>query len=169
MTSQYAFGRKGSNDEFSGKFDSNNVYNRRSKSIVQGVAPPSGHAQPKYEPSGKLTLIHSPSTEKNTSINEIVILGNEGQKTRYGAKWTGTVERKEKEEEFNLTELNITDDGTLKGHGKDEKGEFSFEGNVVKGSQSDVNCIQTWENKQEIYYTGKLNEQLNELTGHWSM
>ena len=61
----------------------------------------------------------------------------ESAKDRYGSKWTGTVERDGNEEEFNLAELTITEDGKMKGSGKDYAGDFKFEGIHGKG---EVNC-----------------------------
>lgn len=160
ITSQYGFGRKASNDEMStGKMDAN-VYNRRSRSIAQGVAPPSGTTM------GAAKLPGKHGSSKNAS--EIVIHNNQdgGSKARYGEKWSGTITRAGNEEEFNLAELNITQDGKMKGNGSDEAGEFKFEGIHGKG---DVNCTQTYTSKKVIYYSGKINAELNELTGNWGM
>ena len=156
MTSQYAFARKGSDDGIStNKIGDGNVYNRRSRSIAAGVAPPSGKGQP--------------SSTKNANNNQIVMVGNQNENSRtarYGAKWAGTVTREGHEEEFNMEDLQIGADGKLKGSGKDEAGEFKFEGIHGRG---EVNCTQTYKSRKVIYYSGKINEELNELTGTWSM
>ena len=94
------------------------------------------------------------------------MLGNENTKGRYGAKWSGTIERGGNEEEFNLEELAIGEDGKMTGHGADEAGDFKFEGIHGRG---EVNCTQTYTSKKTIYYAGKINAELNELTGHWGM
>lgn len=85
---------------------------------------------------------------------------------RYGAKWSGTVNREGNEEEFNMDDLQIGSDGRLNGHGSDEAGEFKFEGIHGRG---EVNCTQTFKNRKVIYYTGKINDELNEMKGNWSM
>lgn len=127
-----------------GKIDAN-IYNRRSRSIAQGVAPASGNkvTEPKVG-------------NKKSSDNQIVIHNNDGgSKARYGSKWTGTVTRDDNEEEFNLADLTIGEDGKLKGHGSDESGDFKFEGIHGRG---EVNATQTYTNKKVIYYTGKITE-----------
>ena len=98
-----------------------NVYNRRSRSIAQGVAPPSGTAVN----AGGANVIDL----KKGSDNQIVIHSNDGgSKARYESKWTGTITRDDKEEEFNMTELTVGATGQLKGHGSDDSGDFKFEG-----------------------------------------
>ena len=130
----------------SGKMQEN-VYNRRSRSIAQGVAPPSGNNI--NAGGGKLS-------GKKDSDNQIVIHNNEGgSKGRYGHKWTGNITRDGNEEEFNLAELTIGEDGKLKGHGSDDGGDYKFEGIHNRG---DVNCTQTYTSKKVIYYTGKITE-----------
>ena len=125
-----------------------NVYNRRSRSLVQGVAPPSGTA---VNAGGAKV-----NGSKKNSDNQIVIHNNDGgSKARYGQKWTGTVTRAGTEEEFNLAELNIGEDGKLKGHGCDDGGEFKFEGIHGRG---EVNCTQTYTSKKVVYYSGKITE-----------
>ena len=84
----------------------------------------------------------------------------------YGGKWSGTVERNGNEEEFNLNELTIGEDGKMKGYGSDEAGDFKFEGMTKVGI---VNCSQTYTNKKVIFYEGKINKEMNELTGQWGM
>ena len=84
----------------------------------------------------------------------------------YGEKWCGTVERNGNEEEFNLNELLIGADGKMKGFGQDNTGEYKFEGMTKLGI---INCSQTYANKKVIFYEGKINNEMNELTGHWGM
>ena len=54
----------------------------------------------------------------------------------------------------------------MKGHGSDEAGNFDITGIHGKG---ETNFTQTYANKKVIYYTGKINAELNEMTGNWSM
>ena len=70
-------------------------------------------------------------------------------------RWSGTITRDANEEEFNLADLQITEDGKMKGHGSDEGGDFKFEGYYNK---EDVNCTQTYTSKKVVYYTGKITE-----------
>jgi len=54
----------------------------------------------------------------------------------------------------------------MKGFGSDSTGDFKFEGMTKVGI---INCSQKYTNKKVIFYEGKINNEMNELTGHWGM